>query len=55
VPANPGLQLLDVLSLIDSPAPTGTGQSPHARINALKVTYTPQQARFEMTLTLEQP
>ncbi|HEY7348268.1 MAG TPA: hypothetical protein VH599_08085 [Ktedonobacterales bacterium] len=55
VPANPGLQLLDVITLTDSPAPTGTGQSASARISALNVTYTPQQALFDMALTLEQP
>jgi hypothetical protein len=55
VPANPGLQLLDVITLADSPAPTGTGQSANARISALSVKYTPQQALYDMTLTLEQP
>ncbi len=55
VPANPGLQLLDVVTLTDSSAPTGTGQSLHARISALHVRFTPQEALFEMTLTLEQP
>ncbi len=55
VPANPGLQLLDVVTLADSAAPTGTGQSTSARITALNVTYTPQQALYDMTLTLEQP
>ncbi|HLV97657.1 MAG TPA: hypothetical protein VKT82_03170 [Ktedonobacterales bacterium] len=55
VPANPGLQLLDVVTVTDSAAPTGTGQSTNARISTLDVTYTPQQALFDMTLTLEQP
>lgn len=55
VPANPGLQLLDVVALADSAAPTGTGQSTNARISALHVQYTPQQALYDMTLTLEQP
>jgi hypothetical protein len=55
VPANPGLQLLDVVTLTDSAAPTGTGASTPARISALNVTYTPQQALFDIALTLEQP
>ncbi len=55
VPANPGLQLLDVITVTDSAAPTGTGQSTNARVSALKVTCTPQQALFDMALTLEQP
>jgi hypothetical protein len=55
VPANPGLQLLDVVTLTDSAAPIGTGQSTNARITALHVTYTPQQALYAMTLALEQP
>jgi hypothetical protein len=55
VPTNPGLQLLDVITLTDSSAPTGTGQSLDARISALHVSYTPQEALFEMTITLEHP
>ncbi|HEY7123099.1 MAG TPA: hypothetical protein VH540_04020 [Ktedonobacterales bacterium] len=55
VPANPALQLLDVVTLTDSAAPTGTGQSLNARIAALEVTHLPGEARFGMTLTLEQP
>ena len=55
VPANPGLQLLDVVTLTDSPAPTGTNISTAARIAALEVQYDAQHARFDLTLTLEQP
>jgi hypothetical protein len=55
VPANPALQLLDVVTLTDSAAPTGTGQSQSARIAALEVLNQPGEARCEMTLTLEQP
>jgi len=55
VPANPGLELLDVVTLTDSAAPTGTGASTNARISALSVKYEPQQALFDLTLTLEQP
>ncbi len=55
VPANPGLQLLDVVTLTDSPAPTGTNISTNARITALEVHYDAQQARFDLTLALEQP
>ncbi len=55
VPAHPGLQLLDVILLTDSAAPTGTGHTSRARISALHVSYIPQEARFDMTLTLEQP
>lgn len=55
VPANPGLQLLDVVTLTDSPAPTGTNISTHARISALEMQYNAQHAQFALTLTLEQP
>jgi hypothetical protein len=55
IPANPALQLLDVLTLTDSAAPTGTGQTQNGRIKALEVTYQPGEARCEMALTLEQP
>lgn len=55
VPAHPGLQLLDVLTLTDQPAPTGTSQSVSARITALTVTYAPERAIAETTLELEQP
>jgi hypothetical protein len=55
VPTHPGLQLLDVVTLTDSAAPTGTGKSVTARIAALEVTHLPQEARYALTLTLEQP
>ena len=55
VPANPGLQLLDVVTLTDSPAPIGTNISTNARIAALEVQYDAQQARFDLTMTLEHP
>jgi hypothetical protein len=55
VPANPGLQLLDVVTLTDSPAPTGTNITTNARIAALEMHYDAQQAQFDLTLTLEQP
>src|SRR6202035_5254025 len=32
VPYNPALQLLDVVTVSDAPAPIGSGQSGHARI-----------------------
>jgi hypothetical protein len=38
-----------------SSAPTGTGRTLNARVSALKVSYTPQRALFDMTLTLEHP
>jgi hypothetical protein len=55
VPAHPGLQLLDVVTLTDSAAPAGTGISTNARISALQMAYDAGRAQFELTLTLEQP
>ncbi len=55
VPAHPGLQLLDVITVTDQPAPRGTGQSKAARIVALEVSYLPEEADASITLTLEQP
>ncbi len=55
VPAHPGLQLLDAVTLTDSAAPAGTGISTNARISALQMAYDAQRAQFALTLTLEQP
>ena len=53
VPANPALQLLDSVTLTDSAAPTGSGQSGTVRILQSAVTYEAQRAVYEMQLHLE--
>lgn len=53
VPANPALQLLDVVSITDQNAPTGTGKSANARIWKQEVVFNAENAEFEQTLYLE--
>lgn len=53
VPANPALQLLDMVTLSDSAAPTGSGQSSTGHIMALKTIYDAQKGQNELYLTLE--
>ena len=53
VPANPALQLLDVITLTDQPATVGTGQSATARIYRNDVHFQPAQGQFNMKLLLE--
>lgn len=53
VPANPALQLLDVITLNDANAPTGSGQSGTARIDGVAVIFDSQLARYDLTLALE--
>jgi len=53
VPANPALQVLDVVTVNDSAVPTGSGQSGTARIIGNTVTFHPATATFEMTINLE--
>ncbi|QBD76183.1 hypothetical protein EPA93_09240 [Ktedonosporobacter rubrisoli] len=53
VPANPALQLLDVITLSDYNAPQGSGQSSNCRIVRSTVLYNAEQAEFAHTLDLE--
>lgn len=53
VPANPALQLLDVITLSDSAAPAGSGQSTTGHIVAVVLTYNAQKGQYEMHLSLE--
>lgn len=53
VPANPALQLLDVLALSDQAQPRGTGISANARIQSSTVHFNAQQASFEQVINLE--
>lgn len=53
VPLNPALQLFDSLTLVDSAAPTGSGQNAPCRLLSLHVQYDAQHGRAEMQLTLE--
>lgn len=53
VPLNPALQLLDGITLTDSLAPTGSGQSATCRILQLLVHYDAQQGVYDMRLELE--
>ncbi len=53
LPLNPALQLLDVITLTDSSAPVGSGQSATCRISRLLARYDAEQASAELQLTLE--
>jgi hypothetical protein len=53
VPCNPGLQLLDVVRMIDQAGPYGTGQNTTGRIIKQEVKYEAEQGLFEQTLWLE--
>ena len=53
VPLNPALQLLDGITLVDSVAPHGSGQSSVCRIVHLVARYDALQALNELQLTLE--
>lgn len=53
VPANPALQLLDVVTLNDMNAPTGSNQSGNARIIGQIVHFQAQHALYEQQLKLE--
>lgn len=52
VPLNPALQLLDVITLSDTPS-GNTGQSGNARIMQTSATYQPQKAMYHHELSLE--
>ncbi len=53
IPLNPALQLLDGITLIDSVAPHGSGQSATCRITHVQVHYDAQHAVNELQLELE--
>lgn len=53
VPLNPALQLFDGITLLDSAAPTGSGQSSICRVLVLQGYYDAQHGRDEMQLELE--
>lgn len=53
VPLNPALQLLDVLSITDSAAPTGSGQSASGHIVQLQAIYDAHSGSNELHVTLE--
>jgi len=53
IPLNPALQLLDGITLTDSAAPIGSGQSGTCRITRSTVHYDAQKGINEMKLTLE--
>lgn len=53
VPNNPALQLIDVVTLTDSAAPTGSGQSGTARIIQVHTTFEAAQAICSSQLALE--
>jgi hypothetical protein len=53
VPLNPGLQLLDVVTVNDYAPPTGSGQGGNARILETSARYDAQEATYQHTLHLE--
>ncbi|MDQ2906003.1 MAG: hypothetical protein M3Y81_20985 [Chloroflexota bacterium] len=53
LPLNPVLQLFDAITLTDSLAPSGSGQSASCRIQRLHAIYDAQQGAYELQLTLE--
>jgi len=53
IPVNPALQLFDGLTLTDSVAPTGSGQSSLCRVLTLHVHYDAQHGLNELQMTLE--
>lgn len=53
VPLNPALQLLDVITLIDSAAPLGSGRNVTCRILRVLARYDPQRGADDLELTLE--
>ena len=53
VPLNPALQLFDGLTLVDSAAPTGSGQNAQCRLLSLHAHYDAQHGLADMQLTLE--
>lgn len=53
VPLNPALQLFDAVTLSDSAAPTGSGQSATCRVRGLRADYDAQHGLNEVHLELE--
>ena len=53
VPLNPALQLLDVLTVTDASAPTGSGQSTVGHLIEQRAIYNAQRAEYESHLNLQ--
>ena len=53
VPANPALQLLDVITLTDQAPTVGTGKSATARIYRSDIHFQPGQGQFNLKLSME--
>lgn len=53
VPLHPGLQLTDVITVTDTNAPTGTGQSAVGRVIEHQAIYSAQRAEYESHLSLQ--
>jgi len=53
IPLNPALQLFDSITLVDSAAPTGSGQHATCRILHIQARYDAQQSIYEQHLVLE--
>ncbi|GAC1363797.1 MAG: hypothetical protein NVSMB44_21730 [Ktedonobacteraceae bacterium] len=53
VPANPALQLLDVIAISDQPLALGTGKSTSARIYHSEVHFQPALGQYDMKLSME--
>ena len=53
VPLNPALQLLDAVTLVDSAAPTGSGQSSVCRIARVLAHFDAQHGLYDAQLELE--
>jgi len=53
IPLNPALQMLDGITLTDSVAPAGSGQSTPCRIVHLRAHYDAQHSVYELQLVLE--
>ncbi len=53
IPLNPALQMLDGITLTDSMAPAGSGQSTPGRIVHLHAHYDAQHSVYELQLVLE--
>jgi hypothetical protein len=53
VPLNPALQLLDAVTLVDSAAPSGSGQSSVCRIARVLAHFDAQHGLYDLQLELE--
>lgn len=53
VPLNPALQLLDAITLVDSAAPSGSGQNSVCRIARVLAHFDAQHGLYDLQLELE--